>query len=105
MRLMAFVDRGRRSIGVELDAERIVDLSLADGHIPGGMRALLEWAEGIERIRRVLERPPRGAILLKRDIHLCSPFSLQERPKIFCIGVNYAAHAAETGSKLPEQPV
>jgi 2-keto-4-pentenoate hydratase/2-oxohepta-3-ene-1,7-dioic acid hydratase in catechol pathway len=90
---------------VELDAERIVDLSLADGHIPGGMRALLEWAEGIERIRRVLERPPRGAILLKRDIHLCSPFSLQERPKIFCIGVNYAAHAAETGSKLPEQPV
>jgi 2-keto-4-pentenoate hydratase/2-oxohepta-3-ene-1,7-dioic acid hydratase in catechol pathway len=106
MRLLAFVDRGRRSIGVELNSEQILDLHLADGGIPAGMRALLELAdEGIARIRRALEMPPRGAILWKRDIHVCAPFSAEERPKIFCIGINYADHAAETGSKIPEQPV
>src|SRR5215831_19259565 len=85
MRLLAFVDRGRRSIGAELDSDQIVDFRLAQGSMPVGMRALLELGEeGIEKIRRILERPPRGAILQKRDLHLCSPFSSEERPKIFC---------------------
>jgi len=106
MKLLAFVDRGRRSIGAELNSQQIVDFQLAQGGMPGGMRALLEKGEdGIEKIRRILEKPPRGAILQKRDLRLCSPFSSEERPKIFCIGVNYADHAAETGSKVPEEPV
>jgi|RhiMetdeSRZDD1v2_1073273.scaffolds.fasta_scaffold78621_3 2-keto-4-pentenoate hydratase/2-oxohepta-3-ene-1,7-dioic acid hydratase in catechol pathway len=106
MRLLAFVDRGRRSIGAELNPDQIVDFRLAQGSMPVGMRALLELGEeGIEKIRRILDKPPRGAILQKRDLHFCSPFSSEERPKIFCIGVNYAAHAAETGSKIPEEPV
>ena len=106
MRLLAFVDRGRRSIGAELNSEQIVDFHLAQGAMPGGMRALLELGEeGIEKIRRILEKPPRGAILQRRGLHLCSPFSSEERPKIFCIGINYSEHAAETGSKIPEEPV
>jgi 2-keto-4-pentenoate hydratase/2-oxohepta-3-ene-1,7-dioic acid hydratase in catechol pathway len=106
MRLLAFIDRGRRSIGAELDSDRVVDFYLAHGAMPIGMRAFLELGdEGLERARKLMEKPPSGAILLKRDIHLCSPLSPMERPKIFCIGVNYADHAAETGSKLPEEPV
>jgi 2-keto-4-pentenoate hydratase/2-oxohepta-3-ene-1,7-dioic acid hydratase in catechol pathway len=106
MRLLAFVDRGRRSIGAELNSEQIVDFHLAQGAMPSGMRALLELGEeGIEKIRRILEKPPRGAILKRRGLYLCSPFSSEERPKIFCIGVNYSEHAAETGSKIPEEPM
>jgi len=106
MRLLAFIDRGRRSIGAELDSDRIVDFNLAHRAMPVGMREFLELGdEGLEKARKIMEKAPSGAILLKRDIHLCSPFSQMERPKIFCIGVNYADHAAETGSKLSEEPV
>ena len=30
---------------------------------------------------------------------------LADAPNFFCIGLNYAKHAAETGSKLPEEPL
>ena len=106
MRLLSFVDRGRRSIGAELNSDQVLDFRLANGSFPGGMRAFLELGdEGTAMVRRVVEKPPKGAILPRRDLHLCSPLSSEERPKIFCIGVNYAEHAAETGSKLPEEPV
>jgi 2-keto-4-pentenoate hydratase/2-oxohepta-3-ene-1,7-dioic acid hydratase in catechol pathway len=29
----------------------------------------------------------------------------EERPKIICIGLNYADHAAESGSKVPDEPM
>ena len=44
MRLLAFTHRGRRSIGAELDAERVLDFSLAGG-LPSGMRAFLELGD------------------------------------------------------------
>jgi 2-keto-4-pentenoate hydratase/2-oxohepta-3-ene-1,7-dioic acid hydratase in catechol pathway len=106
MRLLSFVDRGRRSIGAELNSDQVLDFRLANGSLPGSMRAFLELGdEGMEIARRIVEKRPSGALLPRRDLHLCSPLSSEERPKIFCIGVNYAEHAAETGSKLPEEPV
>ena len=30
---------------------------------------------------------------------------LADAPNFFCIGLNYAKHAAETGSKLPDEPL
>ena len=106
MRLLAFTEHGRRSMGAELDSDRIVDFHLAHEAMPAGMRAFLESGEEcLEEARKIVEKPPREAVLSKRDIRVSSPLCAAERPKIFCIGVNYADHAAETGSRLPEEPI
>ncbi|MEW5978063.1 MAG: fumarylacetoacetate hydrolase family protein [Acidobacteriota bacterium] len=105
MRLLTFVYRGRKSIGIDLDTERVLDLGLAAG-FPSSMRAFLESSgESLEKAKRLISDPPKGALIQRRDLHLCPPLSVEDRPKIFCIGQNYAEHAAETGSKLSEQPV
>jgi 2-keto-4-pentenoate hydratase/2-oxohepta-3-ene-1,7-dioic acid hydratase in catechol pathway len=106
MQLLAFTESGRRSIGAELDTDHLVDFHRAHAAMPTGMRAFLERGEeGLEEARGIMKAPPREAVLLKRDIRVSSPLCSAERPKIFCIGVNYADHAAETGSKLPEEPL
>ncbi|MCI0422360.1 MAG: fumarylacetoacetate hydrolase family protein [Acidobacteria bacterium] len=105
MRLLAFVHRGRRSIGVELDAERVLDCSLAGG-LPSSMRAFLELGDdGMAAAKRLLEKPVKGAVFQKRDLQVLGPVSAEERPKVICIGLNYADHAAESGSKVPDEPM
>jgi 2-keto-4-pentenoate hydratase/2-oxohepta-3-ene-1,7-dioic acid hydratase in catechol pathway len=105
MRLAAFVHRGRRSIGAELDAERVLDFWLAGG-LPSSMRAFLDLGdEGMAVAKRLLEKPVKGAIFPKRDLHILGPISAEERPKVICIGLNYADHAAESGSKVPDDPM
>jgi 2-keto-4-pentenoate hydratase/2-oxohepta-3-ene-1,7-dioic acid hydratase in catechol pathway len=106
MRLLSFVNRGRKSIGAELDPDRVVDFRLGHGSLPAGMRAFLELGEsGFSLARALVENPPKGAILSKREIQVLSPLCPEERPKVFCIGLNYADHAAESGSKIPEDPL
>jgi len=105
MRLLAFTHRGRRSIGAELDADQVLDFSLAGG-LPSSMRAFLELGDdGMTAVKRLLEKPVKGAILQRRDLHVLAPLSGEERPKITCIGLNYADHAAESGSKVPDEPM
>jgi acylpyruvate hydrolase len=70
------------------------------------MRSFLEMGEdGMEIARRLLEGPPGGAVLDKRELTICSPLCSEERPKLLCIGLNYVDHAAESGSKVPDQPL
>jgi|SRR2546426_8405197 2-keto-4-pentenoate hydratase/2-oxohepta-3-ene-1,7-dioic acid hydratase in catechol pathway len=106
MRLLAFVHRGRRSIGAEVSSNQVLDFNLAHGSLRAGMRAFLELGEGgMETARSLLAKPPKGAILQTRDLHIVSPLSSEERPKVLCIGLNYADHAAESGSKVPDEPL
>ena len=106
MRLLAFVHRGRKSIGAELNSDQVLDFKTAHRGLPAGMREFVEMGdEGLEMAKGLLAKPVRGAILPKRDLYICAPFCSEERPKIFCIGQNYAEHAAETGSKLSDEPV
>jgi 2-keto-4-pentenoate hydratase/2-oxohepta-3-ene-1,7-dioic acid hydratase in catechol pathway len=105
MRLLAFTHRGSRSIGLELDNNQVLDLSLSAG-LPRSMRAFLEMGDsGMETARKLLERPCKGAVLYKRDLRQLGPLISEERPKLICIGLNYADHAAESGSKVPEEPM
>ncbi|PYV45557.1 MAG: hypothetical protein DMG06_02020 [Acidobacteria bacterium] len=106
MRLLAFVHCGRRSIGAELNSNQVLDFNLAHGSLRAGMRAFLELGEeGMGTARKLLEKPPKGAILQARDLRIISPLSPEERPKVLCIGLNYADHAAESGSKVPDEPL
>lgn len=106
MRLLSFCHRGRRSIGVEMETGRILDLNLADKTMPASMRSFLELGDdGMDQVRRLLKNLPKGAILPKNQLQIGPPVNSDERPKVFCIGLNYADHAAESGSKVPEDPL
>ncbi len=105
MRLLAFLHRGRRSIGAELSSEHILDFHLA-GALPSSMRAFLELGdEGLAAAKRLLEKPIKGALIPRRDLQILGPLCSDERPKVICIGLNYADHAAESGSKVPDEPM
>ena len=106
MRLLAFAHRGRKSVGAEIDSEQVLDFRLGRPSLPADMRSFLEMGEnGMEIARRLLENPPGGAVLQKRELQVCPPLCPEERPKVLCTGLNYADHAAESGSKVPDQPL
>jgi 2-keto-4-pentenoate hydratase/2-oxohepta-3-ene-1,7-dioic acid hydratase in catechol pathway len=46
---------------------------------------------------------PTGKILPLEDVRLLAP--VIPRSKVVCVGRNYAAHAAELGNEVPEQPL
>lgn len=46
---------------------------------------------------------PTGTVLPLEDVRLLAP--VIPRSKIVCVGKNYADHAAEMGSEVPEQPL
>jgi acylpyruvate hydrolase len=57
----------------------------------------------LDRLASGDRTPADGEELALADVQLLPPVP---RPRaIFCIGLNYAAHAAETGKELPEQPM
>jgi 2-keto-4-pentenoate hydratase/2-oxohepta-3-ene-1,7-dioic acid hydratase in catechol pathway len=90
-------ERGDRA-GALRGAE-VVDAADALGDGPATVRGLLE-AGAIDDLRRAVE----GADPVGRldDVELLPP--VPDPEKIVCIGLNYAAHAAEAGLDPPEAP-
>jgi 2-keto-4-pentenoate hydratase/2-oxohepta-3-ene-1,7-dioic acid hydratase in catechol pathway len=106
MRLISFFHAGSKSIGAELNEEEVIDLHRANALMPNTLREFLEMGDqALELTREMVEEPLRGTILKKRDILLAAPISGVERPKVLCIGLNYSDHAAESGQKIPEEPL
>jgi 2-keto-4-pentenoate hydratase/2-oxohepta-3-ene-1,7-dioic acid hydratase in catechol pathway len=65
------------------------------------MKQLLELgADGLARAAKATET---GTPIPKFNVRLLPP--VPDPEKILCIGLNYADHAAETGAKLPTEPV
>ncbi|MBO1770297.1 MULTISPECIES: fumarylacetoacetate hydrolase family protein [unclassified Agrococcus] len=82
-------------IPVVIDGERALDLRSVTHDIDG---AFLE--RGLEAARDALGALPE---LEREGLRIGAPIA---RPgAVVCIGMNYAAHAAESGSAPPEQPV
>lgn len=86
-------------IPVVLDGDRALDLRRLTDDVDGGFLA----AGGVERTRAALasgtlpELP--GAATLRIGAPIARPSA------VYCIGMNYAAHAAESGSEPPSQLV
>lgn len=94
MRVARFGDVGREIPALERDG-RIYDLrSIVDD-----IDASALSPEGIERIRTAGELPELDVEGLRIGAPIARPGS------VFCIGMNYAAHAAESGANPPERPV
>lgn len=100
MRLVTYQSsRGPRVAGVR--AEGYVDLQDADPQLPSSLRELL--AQGNDALRRAAQATQAGQALDPSTVRLLAP--VPDPEKIFCIGLNYADHAAETGAKIPSEPV
>jgi len=98
MRLVTFSDARGTRIG-RLESERVVDLADAAPELPRELRALL--AAGPLALGRASSAP--GVGLPLASLRLEAPIP---RPgKILAVGLNYRAHAAETGREPPAVPV
>ncbi|MCA9236026.1 MAG: fumarylacetoacetate hydrolase family protein, partial [Planctomycetales bacterium] len=81
--------------------EEVVDLHAVDATLPSTVDELLRLgAEGLARAAAAAEAGPAspwdaGDVLAP----VLAP------PKIICVGLNYADHAAETGAKVGDEPV
>ena len=60
-------------------------------------------SNGLDTLQNILDTKLAQLPLVDKSERLGSPFA---RPsKIVCIGLNYAAHAKETGAEVPKEPV
>jgi 2,4-didehydro-3-deoxy-L-rhamnonate hydrolase len=86
-------------IPVVLDGDRVLDLRPVTSDVDGAFLA----DDGIGRARSALAagtlRELAGAAQLRTGAPIARPSA------VYCIGMNYAAHAAESGSAPPEQLV
>ncbi len=100
MKLTRFLKDGRPTPGLFLDDQTILDAS-AFGE---------DWDEqffgtdGLARLQDWLARNRDGAPTVRADGVTLAP-AVARPPKLLCIGLNYAAHAAEGGVDPPAEPV
>ena len=102
MRLLAFQNNGKQRIGV-LRGDQVVDLSIA---APGLPEELIEIIEGgddcLKLITTVQEIANPESLVHVDELDWLPP--TRKAGKIICLGLNYAAHAAEGGHDRPEYP-
>jgi 2-keto-4-pentenoate hydratase/2-oxohepta-3-ene-1,7-dioic acid hydratase in catechol pathway len=103
MRLATFRDSAGIRLGVQRD-ERLIDLTpaatLTGIDLPPGattdMLALISGgAETLAQIAALVEIAPEGTLLSLDEVELLAPLP-RPRKNIFCVGRNYAEHAAES---------
>lgn len=98
MELMRLGDPGAERPFVRDDEGVVRDLSSLTADIDGAFLA----AEGIPRVRAALAAGTLAAVEV-RGLRVGAPVA---RPTaVICVGQNYAAHAAESGSVPPSDPV
>jgi 2-keto-4-pentenoate hydratase/2-oxohepta-3-ene-1,7-dioic acid hydratase in catechol pathway len=116
MRLVTFRDEAGTRLGV-LREHTVLDLSRAcrvAGQMPQGdlynMLALIDaGTPGLDNVRRIVESATSASELPLDAVELLAPIP-RPRKNIFCLGRNYAEHAAELyralgqEMKLPEYP-
>lgn len=100
MRLVTFrVGNGAARAGALTD-HGVVDLLAADPTLPSDVLGLIQG--GPETLDRARTAAQAGTAMPLDAVTLLAPIS--RPPKIVCIGVNYADHAAEAGRALPRWP-
>ncbi len=99
MKLIRFGEPGKEKPGILLEHGARLDASGFGADYNESFFA----AGGLESLRRWLAQnagsAPRVATTVRLGPPVCRP------SKIVCIGLNYRDHAAETGAKIPQEPV
>jgi 2-keto-4-pentenoate hydratase/2-oxohepta-3-ene-1,7-dioic acid hydratase in catechol pathway len=78
----------------------VIDVSRLPGPLPTDVLGLIQGGPAV--LDRVRTAAARSRATPLADVTLLAPIS--RPPKIVCIGVNYADHAAEAGRALPPRP-
>ncbi|NKB98175.1 MAG: fumarylacetoacetate hydrolase [Pseudomonadales bacterium] len=100
MRLVSFTQAQTTRIGL-LNDSGIVDLSTASPGLPTNMLEFLQL--GADAMASAAKAETAKADYALTDVHLESPVT---RPgKILAIGLNYRAHAEESGAEIPKTPL
>ena len=101
MKLIRFGEAGREKPGVLLPPP--------DGRRVDASSFIVDYDEeffgsdGLARLERWLKHAGANAPTVAPDVRLGPPIA---RPsKIVCIGLNFRDHAAETGAKIPTEPM
>src|SRR4051794_5259012 len=103
MRLVTY--RGKREAhraaraGVLVE-DGVIDVTRLIGPLPTDVLGLIQGGQPV--LDRVREGAARARATPLADVTLLAPIA--RPPKIVCIGVNYADHAAEAGRTLPRWP-
>jgi len=100
VKLVTYLDPAGPRIAARRD-DGYVDLNRADAALPTEMRSLLEL--GNDGLRRAAAAVVSGKAFPAEGVKLLAPVPRPE--KIFCIGLNYADHAAESGVAAPTEPI
>lgn len=100
MKYLSYVYQGRHSFGVLRDDQTIVDLGSRLGAEYPTLLQLVR-KDGWDAARKVVQAASAGDFK-EADIEYL-PLYL-EPVTVHCVGLNYAAHAAEAGHKPPEYP-
>jgi 2-keto-4-pentenoate hydratase/2-oxohepta-3-ene-1,7-dioic acid hydratase in catechol pathway len=101
MRLISYAASPEPRIAAVKPDGSWVDLNQADASLPNSMPEFL--ALGAEGQRRAAAAVQSGRSMNSAGMKLLAPVPRPE--KIFCIGLNYADHARETGKEPPPEPV
>jgi len=100
MKIARFTEGGRTRLGiVTADTEEIIDVGTADPALATDVGALLA-GDGLAAAARSARSAPR---LPLASVQLEAPIA--QPPTFLAIGLNYADHVAESGSKKPDAPV
>lgn len=105
MKLLRFGRRNRAHWGVLVTESLIYDLTVADFSLPARLEDFLA-SDGLDRAREMSRdyiNAPDGALVRLGEVHLLPPIT--PPCNFICVGKNYADHAKETGSAVPEFPM
>ena len=80
-----------------------IDLHAADAALPISVRQLLEGGPEMLKAAKDAGARPGATRIPSAGVKLLPP--IPDPPKIICMGLNYSDHAAETGAKIPSEPV
>src|SRR5690606_15011363 len=98
MKLIRYGNPGQEKIGIHQDGIHY-DVSAFGGDYDEAFFA----NNGLARLEEFVKADEGNLIPVPADTRLGSPIA---RPsKILCIGLNYRDHAAETGAKIPLEPI
>ncbi len=102
MRLLAFQNNGGQRIGL-LQGDQVVDLSIAAPDLPGELVEIIEGGDDCLKMIKTAQEGANPESLVPIDKLDWLP-PTRKAGKIICLGLNYAAHAAEGGHERPEYP-
>lgn len=101
MRVCSYLEGGERRTGL-VKGDRVVPVASLDPSLPAEFGDIIRAADGMARLA-ALDAGSDGADGLPLET-LDLDLPVRGAGKIICLGLNYAAHAAEGGHDRPEYP-